>query len=501
MNNPENPPKMPSGGLIPDTPAAWFNNKFPGLSEKCGDPIDEEKNKQGKSVVRGFSEDFFATALGNKGCPADPAVYIPTEDRFFTYFPSDGIYIEQREQDLAAKISQLFLECARACREASDVKNLEFGFRDAASLGGIIKKAKSALAVPNNYFSEKSQQIIICSNGVLRLADKTLLPFSPEYRRRNRLNVNFDPAAKCPLFLDTLMHPALCPEKLDLLQRWCGLALVGINHAQKLIILTGTAGGGKGTFIRVLHGIIGSNNVGSLRTEQLAERFEMGRMLGKTLLYGPDVPENFLNCRGASKLKALTGGDPVSVELKGSNERPEIICRFNVIVTCNSRLKVHLEGDTDAWRRRLAIIEYGNSPPENQIADLSERILREEASGVLNWMLEGLEKLRADNWQLNMSPRQAKTVADLLLESDSQNVFVSECLEREGTEGLNVADCYEAYVDFAYQRGWASLPKNKFGPLICDAIVRKFAITQRNDIKDAAGKAQRGWKGVKLKAA
>jgi putative DNA primase/helicase len=266
-----------------------------------------------------------------------------------------------------------------------------------------------------------------------------------------------------------------------------------------LIILTGTAGGGKGTFIRVLHGIIGSNNIGSLRTEQLAERFEMGRMLGKTLLYGADVPENFLNCRGASRLKALTGGDPISVELKGSNERPEIICRFNVIVTCNSRLKVNLEGDTDAWRRRLAIIEYRNNPPEIKIADLSERILRGEAPGVLNWMLEGLEKLRADNWQLKISPRHEKIVSDLLLESDSHTVFVEECLECDGEASLIVANCYEAYVEFVFQRGWVALPKSKFGSLICDAIVRKFATTQRNDIKDADGKAQRGWKGVRLK--
>ena len=39
------------------------------------------------------------------------------------------------------------------------------------------------------------------------------------------------------------------PERMvdiDLLQRWCGLALFGVNLAQRLVILTGTAGGGKG---------------------------------------------------------------------------------------------------------------------------------------------------------------------------------------------------------------------------------------------------------------
>ena len=152
-----------------------------------------------------------------------------------------------------------------------------------------------------------------------------MLPFSPDYRRRNKLAVPYQPAAKCPLFLDRLMRPALGAEELDLLQRWCGLALVGINLAQRILILSGTAGGGKGTFIRVIQGIIGADNVGGLRTQLLSERFELGRLLGKTLLYGADVPANFLNNRGASVLKSLTGFDPVTLEFKNSNEAPSII--------------------------------------------------------------------------------------------------------------------------------------------------------------------------------
>src|SRR5439155_16440126 len=129
-------------------------------------------------------------------------------------------------------------------------------------------------------------------------------------------------------------------------------------------------------------------------------RFELSRFLGKTLLYGPDVPENFLNHRGASVLKSLTGYDPMTLEFKKSNESPFIICKFNVIVTCNSRLTVHLEGDTEAWRRRLAIIEYHKSKPEKLIADLDKRILATEGSGVLNLMMEGLDKLRAVGWKM-----------------------------------------------------------------------------------------------------
>jgi hypothetical protein len=93
-----------------------------------------------------------------------------------------------------------------------------------------------------------------------------------------------------------------------------------------------------------------------LRPDLLAERFELGRLYGKSLLYGADVPDNFLNCKGASVLKALTGGDPVTLEFKGSNETPQIICRFNAIL-CGETLEfvtkrsmVRVLGSGVGWR-------------------------------------------------------------------------------------------------------------------------------------------------------
>ena len=332
---------------------------------------------------------------------------------------------------------------------------------------------------------------------MLRLSDNALLPFSPSYRRRNKLAVPFDGTAKCPRFLETLMRPALEPNDLDLLQRACGLALIGENLAQKIIILTGTPGGGKGAFVRVLNGIIGQNNLASLRPQLLGERFELGRFLGKTLLYGADVPENFLNQRGASVLKSLTGADPMTLEFKNSNESPLIICRFNVIVTCNSRLTVHLEGDTDAWRRRLIIIDYHKPKPQKVIADLDQQILSTEAPGVLNWMLEGLAKLRADDWQLHLSTAQQASVDNLLLESDGHTMFVRNETARSDSQ-LTVHDCFTAYVEYCNERGWLTLSRNKFGQLIGDTVARFHGLPVRHDISDANGKAQRGWQGLRL---
>jgi phage/plasmid-associated DNA primase len=198
-------------------------------------------------------------------------------------------------------------------------------------------------------------------------------------------------------------------------------------------------------------------------------------------------------------LKSLTGYDPVTLEFKKSNESPLIVCKFNVIVTRNSRLTVHLEGDTEASRRRLAIVDYQKAKPTNVIADLDQQILATEASGVLNWMIEALDKIRADSWQVHLTGRQQKAVDNLLLESYGHNLFVREALNRAEGGQLTVQDCFAAYVEFCTERGWTSQTRNKFAQLIGDAVARTYAITVRHDIKDDDGEAQRGWRGLQLR--
>jgi hypothetical protein len=243
---------------MPITPSQWFTNKFPALTNTYGDAVLEETNKHGVRSVRDVNEDFLAATAGDKGNTDGPTVFVPTEGRFYRYSPAEGIFIHQREPIFVAQWSQLLLDCARACKGlACETQALEFRLRDSASLAGVVRKARGLLEVSPDFFSTKLTEYIPCANGMLRLSDNALLPFSPTYRRRNKLTVPFDASATCPAFLDVLMRPALEPEDLDLAQRACGLALLGENIAQKIIIYIGTAGGGKGCLVRVVNGIIG----------------------------------------------------------------------------------------------------------------------------------------------------------------------------------------------------------------------------------------------------
>lgn len=481
------------------TPATWFKQRFPKLAEKYGEPVHQSISGN-RAHVRDISEDFMAATLSSDGMNETPTVYLAIEERFYSYNSVTGIFERQREEDIAAKLSALFLECVRECRDSAEISKLEFAFRDSAALAGIIRRAKGVLAVEDDFFAKDHTEFLPVANGMLRLSDRALLPFSPSYRCRNKLAVVYDPKAYPSMFMEKLLQPALEPADICLIQKYCGLLLVGINLSQKILLLTGTAGGGKSTLISVIIGIIGNGNVGMLRTEFLGDRFEIGRHMDKTLLYGPDVPEDFLSKRTASVLKSLTGGDMMTAEFKNSNESPQVKCEFNVVVTSNSRLTVYLEGDSDAWRRRLAMVKYERSKPSVPIPNLAEKIVAEEGSGVLNFMLDGLDVLRADNWQLHLNERQQASVDDLLLESDSHREFIKNCLVKDSAApGMTKLEVYTAYVEFCDRRGWIAMSKNRFGKFGPEIIAQEFGLSVRGDIRGEDNKQNDGWKNLRLK--
>ena len=202
-------------GKVSLTPSKWFSKSFPLLTDEYGNAVLEKVDENGKLIARSIGEDFLAATLGEKGSPNSPTVFLPTEEKFYTYDLSEGVFVHQREPAYLMKLSRLLLTCARDCRHECDTSALEFRLRNSATLCGVLRKARGLLAVKTDFFSTDLTNFIPCSNGILGLKDKSILPFSHAYHRRNKLAVAFDPSARCPLFLETLMRPALDEDELD----------------------------------------------------------------------------------------------------------------------------------------------------------------------------------------------------------------------------------------------------------------------------------------------
>ena len=300
------------------------------LKMRYGDPWKIEKAKTADGVeieiVVGLNERFWAGAIGKE----TDLVHCPDTQAFWNYDQESGLFVPLSAEGLR-EIAGMRLFQAASDENRPEVKN----FATVNHLDRIVKAAKGVREHRN--FFDGGPQSIHCANGHIR-EDLTFdSVFSPSYRSRNRSPYPFHDDADCPRFREELLQRVL-PDKDDriLMQKIFGLALLGDNPAQRIALLHGPGGAGKGVLLRILRAVVGPDNVCELRTKHLAERFEINRFVGKSLLLGSDVPGDFLECRGAEVLKSLVGGDPLSAEGKGQNTYVTVEGNLNVFIVSNT---------------------------------------------------------------------------------------------------------------------------------------------------------------------
>ncbi len=467
----------------------WLTASDEKLRERHGEPFYTTD----KGAVTGINEEYWAGLHAAE----NEILFEPEELEFYAYQASTGLYEVQSSDAIRNKISSRMLEASRQAK----VFDLEKR-RTAKTLNSVIAHLRG-LTEKRDAFKEKRKTIHL-ANGVVVFngSEAELQPFSPEFRSRNRSPIAFDENAKCERFLNELVMPAVDPEDVSLLQRFAGMMLLGQNRAQRFLILDGEAGRGKTQFANVMQGLIGMTNVTQLRTKQLAERFELFRYLKKTLLVGVDVEADFLSTKGAAVLKGLVGGDWFDAEQKGGTGSFQVQGTFNVLITSNARLRVRLQGDVGAWRRRLNIVRYESPPPAKKIPDFGGYLIRTEGSGILNWALEGARKVLTEipdeGGDLVLTARQRGIVDSLLAESDSLRCFLEERVIADSFGDVTTSELVEAYAAFCPERRWQPLPITEVQGKLEGLMLEMFGVTKRHDIK-REDKNQRGFNGVKFR--
>ena len=449
-------------------------------------------NKDGR--VTSINERYWAGLYARE----NRVIYDPEDKTFYRYVDERGLWEIVTPESIRNTLSDRILEVSRETRQFTLEPQITQTKLKAVvgALMGLVEK-RGAFRVKKRF--------IHLANGVIRFSDDADVQFGgfkPEDYSRNQSPYGFDPEAECPRFLNELIYPAVSPDDADLIQRWAGLALFGFNLPQRFLILDGTPNGGKGTLVKIIQALVGIENTYQLRTECLTERFETFRYRGKTLLIGPDVPGDFLMRKGASMLKVLVGGDPLSAEGKGLNGDFAMFGTFNIVMTCNSRLRIRLEDDAGAWRRRLLIVRYENPPPTRRVLEFQDTLLREEGTGILRWALAGFVKLQgefAERGDFILTDEQRERIDSLLAESDSLRLFVRDGLERDEDGDITTAEFQQAYGEFCADKGWNALPTTVIERNAADLMLETWQTAKNHCIEREGRKSNRGWKRVRLR--
>ncbi len=244
------------------------------------------------------------------------------------------------------------------------------------------------------------------------------------------------------------------------LARMVGYSLTGVTTEHALFFFYGSGRNGKGTFLNILTRILNDYaKVASMETftEAKNDRHpqELAGLMGRRLVTAQETEEG--KRWAESRLKALTGGDPITARFMRQDDFT-FMPQFKLIFAGNH--KPALRNVDEAMRARMNLIPFTvYVPPEKRDKRLAEK-LWDEASGILQWAIDGCLE-----WQRIglAAPESVKAATDGYLEGqDVLMQFVQEACETDRIFSVGLQSLFERYKKWCDESGAYEMTRIKF---------------------------------------
>ena len=312
--------------------------------------------------------------------------------------------------------------------------------------------------------------VVPFSNGLLNIESGELSQATPNYSTDWVLPHAYDEKAECDN-IKAWLFDAVTKDKetFNLLRAWIAALVRGIP-LQKILMLIGRGGSGKGVFQRLVIETIGeANSATSTLTSLEGNRFETAKHFGKSLCL---INEAGRFGGQLSMLKAMSGGDYLPLERKHQQQSGSFKYKGLILLATNDDIA---SSDSGIERRRVAV-RFSKHVTKEERREWQDRggeeaLLHAEIPGLIRWALqlpvreihdafENLPKRIVEENLLGM--RSGSSVADWL---------ISDCFldpEVHNQMGLHEAGAtksdhlYPAYRIWCEQSGRKPLASNRF---------------------------------------
>lgn len=324
---------------------------------------------------------------------------------------------------------------------------------------------------------ESPPHLIVLQNGILNLKTGKLETFNPDYFVLNALDVAYKPEQDCPRF-KKFISEVVRPEDALTLQEYTGFCLWREYIYHRCLLLVGEGANGKSTFLEALRCLLNPDNISSEPLQTLiTNRFSLGRLYGKLAnIYG-DLPAVALKDTGY--FKQLTGNETLSAEFK-FRDRFDFQNYAKLVFSCNKIPAT--PDDTDAFFRRWIIIAFPNQfledDPKTDKRLLKKLTTKKELSGMLNWALEGLQRLlKNDKFSGNLTIEETRQ--QYTQGSNPVRSFAEQCLEIKKGNVIPKDDVYNAFIKYCEEHGLPTCAKNAFSMRLPEYIATSETRTRR----------------------
>jgi len=324
---------------------------------------------------------------------------------------------------------------------------------------------------------------ITLNNGTLNTDTGKLEPHSPENYHRSGMQFDYDPEAKCPLWLATLnalfLPDADVEVKKMLVQEWFGYNLTPMTKYQVMLWLYGGGANGKSVVTRVLRELLGIGNVCSIPLSQLGARFIGAELEGKLANIVDEIATNAL--MQEDEMKKVVSGDPIMVERKGKD--PYFFSPTARITAATNTLPPSKDS-THGLDRRLMIVPCNRTfTPAEMDRSLGDKLVQ-ELPGIFVWALEGQARLRLQD-VFTIPPSSLEAMEDFKVCRNSVSLFKRDCLELpktsltlvgsgNKTDRIPSHDLYRTYKAYCSANTYQAFAKEGFGKKLKDLGVEQI---------------------------
>jgi P4 family phage/plasmid primase-like protien len=359
-----------------------------------------------------------------------------------------------------------------------------------ARLIGMVDLAKIHVRNVNRGDFDKDPWLFNCSTGTIVLKTGECLPHDRRHLISKLSPVKYDPAANCPLWTKCVSDWMLgAEEKTAYLQRLAGYTITGCTNEESMPILWGNGRNGKSKFYVTIYNVLGDGeyakaaNFDSFVAKKNDEGMpnDIAGWCGMRMIVAAEGEHS--KRLAEAKLKLCIGRDPVVGEFKYQEEFT-YLPTYKVWLVTNP--KPRIVGTTEAIWDKIHFVAWNRYfHPEERDMRLQEK-LNAEASGILNWIIEGCIE-----WQqkgLSLPDSMKEDTEEYRNEQDVVGRFISE----EGVMGENLTSPKK--LTYHYFKEWAEDAGEHY-------TMTQVEFNEKMLCKFAEGRSNVGrfWRGFKLR--
>lgn len=280
------------------------------------------------------------------------------------------------------------------------------------------------------------------------------------------------------------------PDSIKLLQEWVGYVVTGRTDLHKIMLLTGPPRAGKGLIAKTLMALMGDNNCTGITLDAFGHQFGMASLVGKTLAVIGDARVGGKDTSAAvERLLSLSGQDKVQIQIK---YHPDWVGRMPTRVMITSNETPALLDTSGAIVSRMLLLTMRHSHLGAEDTTLERRIM-DELAGVMNWALEGAERLYRQG-RFTVPPADFTLREEMSAMASPVEAFMTDRCELVPDAWTSTAALYQSWVMWCGENGEKPGPSAQFAHKLRTAAKGRIEPAKRR----VAGRRVQGYRGIKL---